>query len=739
MVKCSYLFMRKRGIRLSNEKKTRIRMLAEADFSSLPDCTNADGALAQLGLLRREGSARCSVEHGRLHIENRSDGACETFFDIPALADMTDQSYAIQYDITHLFPQSESYVSSAAFVTSCHEELSAYVELPVRVKGRTGHDICIGSSRMTLATPGMHSPSMHGRAPGQTALVEKLLPDGSYDSAQANLPYLKDKTVVVRLYHDACGDETVYMLVPSACGGRGEWALVSRTARRAAGAPYRLLGLLGGAIKLRVTPGANLLMGGFRCWEGDGPLEDGYPPLQRERFSEPSGGPWLLDALPPYVGGKLSQRLYEDSVGYHHLFAGDSRMQLVYDTSVEEFERYAEVLRAWGASLSEAARDARLISYRFRAANASGYLYHSVLRRETRIITDETPESCLPEDFGYSYAKRADEHTRLYIYGLHMDPNGLNLCDNNNTASNCGMFLILKLADDGVMIIDGGGHPQMNEVAGRELDRFLHEITHTPENGRVRIANWFITHDHGDHFNGFARFLLNYHDRYDLERVMFHLCAIHLPPNIKRIFGELIPSWYPSVKYYKPHTGETVRLSDASIEVLYTPEDGVNAPDATYASGDGNDNSTCLSIRFDGSRALVIGDAYFHAAGVLLCNCTEEKLRSDIVQISHHGLNDLGVLYSHAGASLALYPQHPTGALRANNNHGATVYNNIVKYLKRGAEGICFSGAGTYGIEMLQGEPTVVHTLPVVGRKYGGWDTFDLFSEPEAGDNNVHN
>ncbi len=700
------------------------RILFGINFANIHDSVAEEELLKKTGFVKRSDlyGARLSVEEGKLHITSST----ETFFDIPTLDKISEIDYTLQYDVTHLEPQAQAYVSSAAFVDRCTEDCSAYVELPVRAKGRTGHDISIFGCRMALTNAGIYAPNMHGRAEGQPALVQKLMPDGYYDPTQANAPYLLGKKVVVRLHHFADGNQTVYMLIPKEYGGRGEWAIVSRTAPDAAGAPYLKLGVLGKSVKFHINAGANCLIGKICVWEGHDDIDDEHPTLQRVEFKAPDSGQWLLDMLPSYEGGVLSQKLYEDGVGYHHLSSGDTKMQIVSKTTVSEFEKYADKLEGLGFALKPVRKDADMHSYRISRDGFGGYMYHTTARGETRIIS-ESCANMLPEDFSYYYAKSINDTTVMYIYGLHMDPNGLNLKDNDNTASNCGLFIILKLADDSVMIIDGGGHPQMDKEAAEALDKFLHDITKTPIDGRVCIRNWFITHDHGDHFNGFTRFLVNYHQKYELERVMFHFCAIHLPPNIKRLMGECLPKWYPDIKYYKPHTGESVQMADVEIDVLYTPEDQVNAVTANYSSSDGNDNSTCLRIRFDGKSALILGDVYFYGAGLLLLNQSKEGVKSDIVQISHHGLNDLGVLYKYAEADVALYPQSIGGALKANNGHGATVYKNVVKYLRRGEQGICYQGEGTYSCEVKNGSLTTDKKSPAYGGQYGGWDTFDEF------------
>ncbi len=710
-----------------------------ADFENIPDTQNTADILKLAGFYTKEtGNARFGVESGRLHITGDSEK--QIFLDIPKLNSSVmsslDEGYTLQYDITHILPQSMSLTSSVSLVSECADDCSAFIEIPIRAKGRTGHDICIGNCRMALTKPGLYSPGMHGRAEGQTALVDKLLPVGIYDNTRANDPYLMNKKTVVRIYHEPCGRETAYMLVPEEYGGRGEWAIVSCTARDSAGDPYRLLGILGKSVKLRISANSNCLIESIKAWSGLDVCDEKYPKLEKHIFGEPLSGRWLLDEMPEYDGGTLSQKLFLDSSGYYHLCAGDSKMQLVSNTDRQEFEHYADKLGSCGFALQTVKNSPDILSYRIIRDNFIGYMYYAAARHEARIIV-ELQKNVLPEDFSYTYAKSTEESTRIYIYGLHMDPNGLNLCDNNSTASNCGMLLILKLADDSVMIIDGGGHPQMNEIAGSELDRFLHKITKTPDDGRVIIRNWFITHDHGDHFNGFIRFLVNYHEKYEIERVMSHFAAIHLPPNIKKLFGELLPEWYPNIKYYKPHTGESIRLADTFIDVLYTLEDEVDALTADYCSADGNDVCTCIRLCFDGGNVLIIGDIYYYAAGVLMLNQLSEGLKSDILQISHHGLNDLGVLYSYARPDIALYPQRSSAADKINNGHGKTVYNNVIKYLSRGHESICFAGDGTYGIEFIDGKPCVVHFLPVIGRQYGGWDTFDSFETDGARDNIV--
>ncbi len=43
----------------------------------------------------------------------------------------------------------------------------------------------------------------------------------------------------------------------------------------------------------------------------------------------------------------------------------------------------------------------------------------------------------------------------------------------------------LKLHDNSIIFIDGGGYVQISEQAATKLDSFLHEITNTPQGQKV--------------------------------------------------------------------------------------------------------------------------------------------------------------------------------------------------------------------------------------------------------------
>lgn len=75
------------------------------------------------------------------------------------------------------------------------------------------------------------------------------------------------------------------------------------------------------------------------------------------------------------------------------------------------------------------------------------------------------------------------ESAEIYQYGLYYDPrNG-----HSPTTTNCGMFYIIRLSDNRLVMIDGGDCMQCSVEALEGMYRFLRRITGTAE-GRKSIS-----------------------------------------------------------------------------------------------------------------------------------------------------------------------------------------------------------------------------------------------------------
>jgi beta-lactamase superfamily II metal-dependent hydrolase len=96
---------------------------------------------------------------------------------------------------------------------------------------------------------------------------------------------------------------------------------------------------------------------------------------------------------------------------------------------------------------------------------------------------------------------------------------------------------------------------------------------------------------------------------------------------------ENIQSSYPKATIYSLHTGQSYYFSGAEIEILWTVDDTYPAQYTSF-----NDLSAALRIKFDeGKTVLLLGDC-MHEACRRIAHRYGDYLKSDILQVTHHGL-----------------------------------------------------------------------------------------------------
>ncbi len=460
---------------------------------------------------------------------------------------------------------------------------------------------------------------------------------------------------------------------------------------------------------------------------------------------------WSLD-LPAYEGGILAQKSYTSNYGLDTMNGTtpkNYKVSCAYETNAEEFADYVQKLTDAGYTLEKVADNEGILSYWVTKDDTRVYIYLSKKVGEARFVLDKG-ESVTEDEFSYVYEKQAGDTTALYQYGFVMSDHGKNVFEyyrdeNNNKiqnleTSNCGQLLIFKLADNTVMIIDGASHYMMPKKAMEGLDSFLHEITGVPAGEKITVSNWIITHSHLDHFGGFARFLSNYHDSYEIERMSFNFN--YKDPNMPDFF-ESFKEWYPDVKYYRPHTGETLKIADITIDILYTYEDSVSPESGDIIldtmplswggnpAVDQNNSSITAKITFDGKTFLLTGDIAYVARDALLANYSAETLKSDILQVSHHGLNHLPELYAIINPSISLYSQKKE-AIPNLNSGTQHIYNSVVESTQGGADNVYFSGNCTAGVSVAADGSFKVETRDVIGDIWDGEDVMYVCVQTEA-------
>ncbi|MBQ8342276.1 MAG: MBL fold metallo-hydrolase [Clostridia bacterium] len=271
------------------------------------------------------------------------------------------------------------------------------------------------------------------------------------------------------------------------------------------------------------------------------------------------------------------------------------------------------------------------------------------------------------------------------------------------STGNFGLCTILTLEDGSFIIYDGGGEGK-NNVEANDDDRLYSLLTqlNPRKDGKIVIAAWILTHQHWDHYYNFYRFCEEYGKNVTIEQYICNLSSSsykynsHNPDgygikNLIKVRDQFMLTPFDIVEV---HTGQKMWVRNVQVEIMFTQEDMYPSPIYYF-------NNTTLVTRLHVTRTtakiddavsanttvsstntvLMLGDQNFEASHYMLdmygktakANAT---LKSDIVQVAHHGVN--GVVqdvYEVADPTLLLWPTSNANynSWTTGGNGGATV------------------------------------------------------------------
>lgn len=223
----------------------------------------------------------------------------------------------------------------------------------------------------------------------------------------------------------------------------------------------------------------------------------------------------------------------------------------------------------------------------------------------------------------------------------------------DQTDVDCGMSYIFTLDSKHFFIIDGG------YFSPGEDERLYQWLCARCE-GKPEIIGWFFSHAHQDHIGAFINMMEHHRQDLNIRKLIFNYQPLDLPetsegwsiksndPATVRKFYETLDTYCQDIPVITPRTGDVLKFEDLEIHVLYTYEDLPGT--STF-----NDHSTVIRVDICGQRILFPGDVYEKGSAVLLRD--PKQLKSDIVQVSHHGFNGATkAFYEAVDAGVALWP-----------------------------------------------------------------------------------
>ena len=226
-----------------------------------------------------------------------------------------------------------------------------------------------------------------------------------------------------------------------------------------------------------------------------------------------------------------------------------------------------------------------------------------------------------------------------------------------------GICNITKLSDGTAIILDGG----MNNVpCAKNIYDSLGKLGIAKnEKGQYIIREWIFSHYHGDHTGTIQEFSSLYGNTVEVMYIMHAFAGESKAAGNGGSLASNIASFYPNAQYINPHGGIKYYFGNVTISMLYTPDMLYS-----YSGPLSYDNDTSIIYKLEGGEAsaLFYGDSGEEASKIMWNSYDSSAFKSDILQITHHGLYTeannrhgwtyLKKVYDATEATYAILPMH---------------------------------------------------------------------------------
>lgn len=338
-----------------------------------------------------------------------------------------------------------------------------------------------------------------------------------------------------------------------------------------------------------------------------------------------------------YTVNSLRKPVNADFVGIYDCSDGVS-MTLYENVSTEDFIAYKDALVTDGYAVYDNTDYAGNVHFTLKKDGMLVQLYRSTDSR-MRVVAD---------NYTADYDKEqivTERKCNTEIYQFETD----------HSLIDCGMCYIIRCADNSFFIIDSAHNLSVHD--NERIHDFLRSMT--PENEKIRIAGWFVSHGHDDHYSKFMDYLIYNCEDTVIEKIYINLVSAQHPDcgrwdkyntALMEEFRAFINNKC-DIPIVKLHTGQRFCVRNLQFDVICTHEDVYPCTNADF-----NDSSVVLMLEAEGSRILIPGDASVQESIVM-----EERygdwLKSDIVQLSHHGhIGTSDKFYRYVNADVVLCP-----------------------------------------------------------------------------------
>ena len=185
------------------------------------------------------------------------------------------------------------------------------------------------------------------------------------------------------------------------------------------------------------------------------------------------------------------------------------------------------------------------------------------------------------------------------------------------------------VTDGGKIIVIDGGYSDESE----EFLKLLRAIG----GEKPTISAWFLTHMHGDHIGLFADVIKNHFSEVTIENIYYNFPSRDEIGTYGK--GAVIPTYdnfFENSHKFKDvvkivKKDDVIVIEEVKFEILFVP---VNR---YHESNNINNSSIVIRMEAEGQSVLFLADLAEPAGTDFIKEVSAEKIKSDIVQMAHHG------------------------------------------------------------------------------------------------------
>ncbi len=247
----------------------------------------------------------------------------------------------------------------------------------------------------------------------------------------------------------------------------------------------------------------------------------------------------------------------------------------------------------------------------------------------------ETPDLEMPEEYEYRFTReefRKQRPENIEGSSIHFLQCSERLDWNNQS-------FIIKTKTGKIIAFDGGH--------GEETERFVECLKTVSGEEIPTVHSWFFSHMHGDHWGVYYKLCTDeaYKGKVKVENFYCNLATEEFYTKLSKECSEghltirnamLNSKETLGADVHIVERGDVIDIDEISFEILHAPLE------KDYTLMNMNDSSVVYKMthKDSGQTILFLGDAEWVCSNNLIEN-SADKLKSDIVQVGHHGCGNV--------------------------------------------------------------------------------------------------